>query len=233
MTRWVLLLLLCAAILAPPVAAHGDGGARGYRSAVTSVRPATGGLTVLVVDGDDRLRLTNQTGRTVEIEGYEGEPYLRFATDGVFRNSRSPATYLNEERYGEVDVPADADPKAQPVWERVGGGHTYEWHDHRIHWMSQIDPPAIRTAPDEPHHVYDWRVPASIGGDPLVIAGRLDYEPPPAGGFTWRWIVPPVALVLAAAAFWWRRRRASASGTPRSRAAGAPPGSRAEPRARS
>ena len=206
MTRRLLVPLLLAAIFAPPAAAHGDGGARGYRSTVTAVRPAAPGLTVFVVDADDRLRLTNRSGQTVEIEGYDGEPYLRFSDDGVYRNASSPATYLNEERFGDVDVPADAGAKAQPVWERIGRGRTYEWHDHRIHWMSQIDPPVVRRAPDEPHRVFDWRVPGSAGGEPLVIAGRLDYQPPPEGGLTWRWVVPPAALALAGAAVWWRRR---------------------------
>jgi hypothetical protein len=200
-------LLLVAAILAPPVAAHGDGEARGFRSTVTSVSPDVSGLSVLVLDSDDRLRLSNRSGRTVEIEGYDGEPYLRFTSDGVFRNSRSPATYLNEERYGDVKVPKEAGAKARPVWGRVARGRTYEWHDHRIHWMSTIDPRVVRDAPDEPHRVFTWKVPGTVEGEPLVISGRLDYEPPAEGGLTWRWALPPVLLVLAGAAVWWRRRR--------------------------
>jgi hypothetical protein len=207
-TRALAALLLLAAILAPPVAAHGDGEARGFRSTVTSVMPAVSGLSVLVLDGDDRLRLANRSNRTVEIEGYDGEPYLRFTPDGVFRNAKSAATYLNDERYGGVKVPADVGPKAEPVWQQVGRGRTYEWHDHRIHWMSTIDPPAVRNAPDRPHRVFAWKVPGTVDGEPLVIAGRLDYEPPPENGLTWRWLVPPTALALAGAAVWWRRKRA-------------------------
>ena len=59
-----------------------------------------------VLQGDDQLHLRNDTGRELLIEGYEGEPYLRFDADaGVFRNANSPATYLNEERYGGAPVP--------------------------------------------------------------------------------------------------------------------------------
>jgi hypothetical protein len=201
------ILLLLAAILAPPAAAHGDGEARGYRSAVTSVSPSIAGLSALVLEGDDRLRLSNGSEQTVEIEGYDGEPYLRFSADGVFRNAKSSATYLNGERFGGVDVPEGVGPKAEPVWERVSRGRTYEWHDHRIHWMSTIDPPIVRDNPDEPHHVFDWKVPASADGKPLTIAGTLDYDPPPESALTWRWVVPPVALAFAGAVFWWRRKR--------------------------
>ena len=63
--------------------------------------------------------------------------------------------------------------------------------------MSTIDPPKVRAAPDEPHHVYDWKVPGTVGGEPLTIAGRLDYAPPPDDGFNPLLIAPVVALALA------------------------------------
>ena len=124
---------------------HGDGAARGYTSTVKTVAPRLDGLTVQVLQGDDQLDLRNNTGRELVVEGYEDEPYLRFGADGgVFRNANSPATYLNEERYGGVDVPASASKTATPRWERVSRGNSYNWHDHRIHWMSTIDPPKVR-----------------------------------------------------------------------------------------
>jgi hypothetical protein len=136
----------------------------------------------------------NGTGRTLVILGYEGEPYLRFSGGGVFRNARSPATYLNLDRYAKVDVPKDADPKAPPRWERVASGAIWAWHDHRIHWMSPIDPPRVRADPDRPHHVFDWKVPARIESERLTISGRLDYSPPPAERS-----LLPYALVVAVA----------------------------------
>jgi hypothetical protein len=206
--RLFALVLIVAGAAAPLAAAHGDGEARGFRSTITGIRPPVEGLSALVLDSDDRLRLSNRSARTIVINGYEGEPYLRFTGDGVFRNRNSPATYLNEERYGAVKVPAGAGPKARPVWERVSRGREYEWHDHRIHWMSTIDPPVVRRAPDEPHRVFDWKVLGTLDGKPLAIVGRLDYDPPPASGLTWRWFIPPALLVLAGGAVWWRRRTA-------------------------
>jgi hypothetical protein len=176
--RQLLAAAIAALVVCPVASAHGDGAERGFRSAVESVRPAPAGLTVRVLDSDDELQLRNETGRTIVILGYDGEPYLRFSADGVFRNSRSPAAYLNLDRYAKVDVPADADPKATPRWERVASGAIWAWHDHRIHWMSPIDPPRVRANPDRPHHVFDWQVPARIEGRRLAISGSLDYSPP-------------------------------------------------------
>jgi hypothetical protein len=176
--RQLLATAVAALVVCPVAFAHGDGAARGFRSAVEAITPSSPGLTVRVLDSDDELELRNDTGRTIVILGYDGEPYLRFAADGVFRNARSPASYLNLDRYAKVDVPAEADPKAPPRWERVASGAIWSWHDHRIHWMSPIDPPRVRADPDRPHHVFDWQVPARIEGRRLAISGRLDYTPP-------------------------------------------------------
>jgi hypothetical protein len=50
------------------------------------------GVSVNVVGGDKRLRLSNYSGQTVVVLGYTGEPFLRFSKNGVFRNARSPST---------------------------------------------------------------------------------------------------------------------------------------------
>ena len=200
--------LLTALVACPAAAGHGDGAARGYTSRVTSVEPKLAGLTVEVLDGDDQLRLRNETGREVVVRGYDGEPYLRFtAGGGVFRNTNSPAGYLNEDRYGAVAVPASASKNAQPSWARVTSESEYAWHDHRIHWMSRIDPPKVRAAKDRAQHVFDWTVPATAGGRPLAIEGSLDYEPPPESSFNALLSIPLVLIALAGAAFWWARRR--------------------------
>jgi hypothetical protein len=178
---------------------------------VTAIAPKLEGLSVQVLQGDDQLHVRNDTGRELVIEGYEGEPYLRFdAGGGVYRNANSPATYLNEVRYGDVPVPASASKTATPRWERVSRGTSYDWHDHRIHWMSTIDPPRVRQARDQPHHVFDWDVPGNAGGQPLAIRGSLDYKPPPNSSFNSILIAPLAALALAGGVFWWARRRRDA-----------------------
>jgi hypothetical protein len=201
---------LAALVACPAAVGHGDGTARGYTSTVKAVAPKLTGLIVQVLQGDDRLDVRNNSNREVVIEGYEGEAYLRFdAKGGVFRNVNSPATYLNEDRYGAVDVPVSASKTATPRWERVARGRSFDWHDHRIHWMSTIDPPKVRQAKDEPHHVFDWNVPGTVGGQPLAIRGSLDYQPPPKSSFNSILIAPLVALALAGGIFWWARQRRS------------------------
>jgi hypothetical protein len=185
-----------------PVASAHDGGRPGYASSVTAVTPSLPGVEITVIDRDDRLRLVNRGAGEVVITGYDGEPYLRFTPDAVFRNANSPATHLNEDRYGEVALPASADPKAEPRWERVARQPIYEWHDHRIHWMSPIDPPQVRAAPDEAQLVFRWEVPGTADGEPLRIAGRLDYAPVDSGGPPWVYLALAIgAVALAGGSF--------------------------------
>jgi hypothetical protein len=199
-------LVTCSA-----AAAHGGGGALGFRSTVTAIRPAPpAGLSVTVLDYDDRLQLRNESDEALIILGYQGEPYLAFRDGRVYRNTRSPATYLNDDRFGRVALPAQADPKAAPDWQQVSPREEYEWHDHRIHWMSRTLPPKVRAAKDKRQHVFDWTVPAQLGGKPLTIVGSLDYEPPPDKLPKPLIAILGALIVIGGAAVWLRRRRWSA-----------------------
>jgi hypothetical protein len=213
-SRAILLAAIAALSVCGAAHAHeGGGAAKGYSSVVTSVEPAGQGIRVQVLDADDRLRLVVEQQHVVIVHGYQGEPYLRFAPDGVFRNRRSPATYVNDDRYGRVQPPADADASAPPVWEKVAsGGRAYEWHDHRIHWMSESYPPAVTAALDEPRHVLDWTVGGTVDGRPLVISGRLDYAPLPGTTFPRVLLVPLALLLVAALVVPLLRRRGRRSG---------------------
>jgi hypothetical protein len=200
--------VLAALASCPAAAAHG-GGVPGYTSSVEKVTPAIAGVTVSVLDGDDRLLLVNGSGRELVILGYDGEPYLRFAPKGgVYRNARSPATYRNDDRYGAVELPAQPNPRAAPAWERVAAGRRFEWHDHRIHWMSEIPPPQVRADPDRAHRIFEWEVPGTADGRPFTIEGALDWKPPSSGSPPWLYLALPLcALVLASSALARLRRR--------------------------
>jgi hypothetical protein len=188
---------LAALLLAVAEAALANGGGRpGYTATVTSVTPAIAGVTLNVLDRDDRLELVNGTESEIVVLGYDGEPYLRFTPEGVFRNTHSPATYLNEDRYAQVQLPATADPEAEPAWERLAARNRYDWHDHRIHWMSPIDPPQVRSAPDSRHHVFDWEVPGTVDGRPFTIAGSLDYAPVDTGRPSWVYMAAAFGPIL-------------------------------------
>jgi hypothetical protein len=185
---------LWACILVPGAEAHFGTGKLGYRSTIESVKPRVQGIQTNVLYGDDQVWMDNRSGKTVVIEGYGGEPYLRFAPAGIFVNVNSPAGYLNQDRYGKTVPPKSATVNARPEWQQLTGGKTWAWHDHRIHYMSPEFPPKIKAEPDKPHHVFDWRVPATADGKRFFISGSLDYGPPPEESQSF-----PVTLVIALA----------------------------------
>jgi hypothetical protein len=142
---------------------------------------------------DDRLQLINRSGKDVEIRGYDREPYARLLRDGrVEVNKRSPSFYLNEDRYGQAPVPAQASAKAPPQWSVVDKTGRFEWHDHRIHYMSKGLPAQV-TDKGKRTKIFDWRVPIVAAGRPARIKGDLYWQPSPGG-------IPRGAL-LALAAF--------------------------------
>ena len=186
-------LVLAAAVLLPPGAeAHFGTGKKGYRSRIVAVKPTMSGLELKILYGDDQIWLDNKSGKTIVIRGYGGEPYLRFSPDGIWVNVKSPAGYLNQDRYAKSPVPKSASPDAKPKWEELTGGDIWAWHDHRIHYMSPIPPKPIRDSPRKPHHVFDWKVPVTANGKRFYITGSLDYKPPPKKGF-------PIGLAITLA----------------------------------
>lgn len=172
---WLAALSAVLCLSAAPALAHQDDVS--FRSEVESLRPAVRGLEARVLN-QDTLELTNRTGDTVVVEGYNGEPYLRMRGDGTVQlNSRSSAAYLNEDRYGETPVPAAADDDAPPKWIRIADGGNIAWYDHRIHWMSRRLPARVKNE-HAGTHIRDWRVPLSVGGRAGSITGSLDWRPP-------------------------------------------------------
>jgi hypothetical protein len=203
--------------LAPTAAAHGPTSTgTGYISNVSSVEPNVLGMSANVVGGDARLRLSNYSGKTIVIRGYQGEPYLRFDKDGVFQNMRSPATYRNRLRFpATAALPAVVDPRAAPRWKRVAEGATYAWSDHRIHWTGQSAPPGVQTDPEKTQLVFRWRVPGTADGKRFAIRGILGYRPSPQAPGGHDWLLPvavaavSVLAVLGLLATHRRARRAA------------------------
>ncbi|WP_116450051.1 hypothetical protein [Blastococcus litoris] len=191
----VLAGLLAALAVAGPAAAHVGGGAAGsnYDARVLAVTPEVPGLTVRVLQFGDELELVNETGSEVAVPGYDGEPYLRIGPDGVWRNANSPATYINLDRYAQVDLPDNAERGAEPDWVQVSTEPSYAWHDHRTHWMSaNVLPPAVAADPSEAHTVFEWTVPLEHDGTDIQVAGELTWTPPPSP-----WLVWPAYAALA------------------------------------
>jgi hypothetical protein len=192
-----------------------------FSSVVRGVSPPAPGLEVRVLDGDDRLQIRDPDRRTIVVLGYGGEPYARLLPSGAVQvNVRSPAAYLNEDRYAEVDIPADADPRAAPVWKAHTSAGLLEWHDHRAHWMGRGPPPQVADT-DVRAKVFDYRVPITVDGRPSAIEGTLYWVGRDGGGTAlWVWAaleIGAIALLATVVVVAVRRRR-------RRRGPGAPPG---------
>jgi hypothetical protein len=204
-----LLCVLSSLLLAVQAWAHS--GNPNYRSEIRALVPAVPGIDVEVLNYDDRLLLTNKSSRTVLVLGYEKEPYIRIDGDGTVQvNKRSPSFYLNEDRFAQVEVPAEANERAAPLWQTISKTGRYEWHDHRIHWMSKETPPQV-TDKDKPTKISDWKVPIQVGDQKANLTGTLRWEPSdssiPAGAFIALGGVALASLVLISTSRRMRRRK--------------------------
>jgi|ERR1022692_2887474 hypothetical protein len=171
-----------------------------YRSEITSVTPKVQGLGIEVLEFADRLVLKNQTGKTVTVYGYSGEPYARVRANGTTeQNVRSPAVYLNTNFYGNVTVPPSASASDPPKWVVVDRSGSFEWHDHRIHWMSPVTPPQVKDK-SKRTLIFHWSVPISVGTQKGVVDGEL-YWVPESSKAPKAAIVAFIAILLLALVF--------------------------------
>jgi hypothetical protein len=186
---------LFALAAAAPASAHQ--GNPNFRSVIDGVRPATPGLSLQVLNYDDRLELTNRSHEPVTVMGYDGEPYARVLPDGTVEvNQHSPAMYLNEDRYAAVTVPPQASAHAAPLWKVLDRTGRFQWHDHRIHYMAKGRPPAV-TDPKQRTKVFDWTVALRVGTHPGAIAGTLWWQPPSGGAPVGAFVALAALAVLA------------------------------------
>lgn len=213
----VVVAALLGVALALPAGALAHGGPRStskrFLSVVTGIVPPVPGLDVSVADRDDRLVITNNTGKTVIVKGYENEPYLRFDARGVSVNRHSPSRWLDLDRFRKEDyvLPKEANPLLPPAWLVVSAQQTWEWHDHRIQYMGIGTPDEVLKPTNGKILVVNWEVGILVDGQFSIIHGRLDYFTGgrgPGAGLILA-IALPVGGVLAALGGWLllRRRR--------------------------
>ena len=124
--------------------------------------------------------------------GDEGEDYLRISPTGVDENTNSLSAFLNGSLViqGLPQQLGQATPNQPAAWKHVSDKPVYAWHDHRIHWMAQQQPPVVAAAPGQPHHVFDWVMPLKVADRPVTVKGSLDWTGKP--GLTGL----PLALLL-------------------------------------
>lgn len=172
------LVMLSGGIAAPAGVAFADAaGPTDYETTITAIAPDVPGVDVSIVGGDSFLRVVADPGVDVVVLGYQQEPYLHIRPDGVVEeNQRSPATYLNADRYGTGAPPAGADPTLAPSWLPVGQDGTWSWHDHRAHWMSP-DPPADARPGQQ---VQASTVPLVVDGTTVTVSVATAWLPAPS-----------------------------------------------------
>jgi len=179
--RLVVALSALLALAAAPTA-HAHQGNPDYRSVIDQVTPKLPGVRLQVLSLDDRLELQNTSGKTVVVKGYQGEPYARILGDGTVQvNHNSPAFYLNNDRTSTGKVPASAKAGAAPDWQVVDRAGRFQWHDHRIHWMSTIAPKQV-TDKTKRTKVFDWKVPLRVGATNASVDGTLFWAGTGGGG---------------------------------------------------
>lgn len=144
------------------------------------------GIAAKVVDGDQTLWLRVPPTADISVPGTLGEPLLRFDRRGVWLNLHSPTAQSDGIDRFDLRPSASGLP---PLWHRLAGGHSYAWHEHRLHLL---EPLARQTGSAGP-----WSVPVVVGGRRLGLRGVLDYTSP---GAAWAWLAGTAALLLAAAA---------------------------------
>ncbi len=162
-----------------------------YETEITGVDPEIAFLELEVIGGDSFLQLTSVGGHTIDVVGYRGEPYLRFEPDGsVLQNERSPSRWLNDDRFGDAELPAIADHEADPEWVEVADDGRFAWHDHRAHWMNTSPPPGA--VPGDV--ILEAVVPLIFDGENVAVSVRSTMLARPS-------VVPAlIAAILAAAA---------------------------------
>ena len=206
------LLAACALLVAVPQAlAHG--GNPDYRSVIRSVTPSTPNVTFQVLNYDSYIQLLDQHGHEVMIYGYSGEPYARVLKDGTVQvNERSPATYLNDNRFAEVQVPAKANPRAAPQWK--DGRHLRNLHLAR--------PPHALDVPCDSRQghrqesqtkIFDYKIPLQVDGQRADINGTLFWVGPADTSKTPFLIGGAVFVLLGGAGVLWVRRRRKGEGS--------------------
>jgi len=153
------------------------------------------GVRARVIDGDRKLELTALPPTRAVVQGYGGEPFLRFSPAGVELNLRSPTAV--SDRLGPAGVAPAMSPTAGPRWSLLTRGHRFAWHDHRLGPRPDAGGGVGRVA--------SWSIPIVVDGRPQLIRGGLWRAAAPT---LWPWVALWLATLATAVALAWRAPRA-------------------------
>ncbi len=189
-----------SAVLTADPAAADAAGPTDFATEVVAIEPADDRLAVEIIGGDSFVQLDVEAGSDVVVIGYQGEPYLWFRSDGtISENTRSPSTWQNAERYGTADIPGFANAEAEPQWREIATSTSWAWHDHRAHWMNDVDPPGAQPG----DQILEGVVPLIVNGENVRITVASFLLDPPA---QWPRIIGALIGLAGAAAVLTRQR---------------------------
>ena len=153
-----------------PFEGHGH-----FRTISEGLYPAITGIEVRVLPGlVPVIFVRNSTDRLLAVEGRDGEPFLRIGSRGVFANLRSPTYYLGGAQT-ILPLPAHADPGAAPRWKKVSDARAWAWLEYRAALTARLEQRSVLG--DERQTVLHWETPMRWGGEPVAIAGHIDWIP--------------------------------------------------------
>lgn len=171
----LVLALSVVLAVAPSATAHKTNTQGDYVSSIDEIAGGEFPMTVTVKQGDDRLYVRNKGEGTLIIYGYKDDPYVRIDERGVFVNKNSEAYYSNQDRFSAIGPPKNLQTE-YANWKLVHKRPlSYEFHDHRIHWMLESPPKQINTRSDKDQLVFDWEVPFKYEDTKGNIKGKLYY----------------------------------------------------------
>lgn len=223
-------VVLISALAAKPAHAHTRTAETTNISSVVTNPSLPDGVVLTVHTGGFLVELSNATDADVIVTGYDGEPFLRIGPRGVFENRYSAATYLNQERYGDVALPPRVDPDSPPDWLHVSNQSSWVWHDHRTHWMSPQPPRFVDTsiltrllmharlvgpigsAGDDQGAFQAWEMSVTHDGREYIVRGEVRWTDAPSA---WPWYVLAGLFVIGVLAVSYVTARNGGSGRQR------------------
>jgi hypothetical protein len=110
-------------------------------------------------------------------------------------------------------VPSFATATATPQWSVVDRTGQFEWHDHRIHWMSPVLPPQVKDK-GKRTLIFDWHVPIAVAGQSGTVAGQLFWTPESSSAPVAAIVIGGAIVVLGLLLVLATRRRRGIRGRP-------------------
>jgi hypothetical protein len=177
-----------------PGGPHGSHHARLDRRAEfpSNVRVA---VTSGVVPG---LHLSVSPPTVVEVEGADGEPFLRVTPDGVEANVASPTWFAHAQADPATAVPDRVIDPGAVDWRHVADAPAFTW------WEPRIRPGIVSRTNDGTGAERVWLIPIDVDDDRYELRGVTEWT---AFGGTGPWLSTSIVAVAIGAFVWAELRR--------------------------